>query len=173
LPPPLQQQILTFLGERKVVIVLECELLVPGSEVQSKIGNPVSLNEDQAQQQSPPTGNKENGFVNNADSKPPQASADAGMAGPVESPSAAQPPKRPRMDTGVPDANINIRPINSINPFQNKWVIKARVMAKPAVRNWSNARGDGKLFSMDLKDKSGEIRATAFNDEANNSYYIT
>lgn len=44
-------------------------------------------------------------------------------------------------------------------------MIKARVTAKTAVKTWSNARGEGKLFSMDLKDETGEIRATAFKNE--------
>uniref|UniRef100_A0A1B0BY64 Uncharacterized protein n=1 Tax=Glossina palpalis gambiensis TaxID=67801 RepID=A0A1B0BY64_9MUSC len=53
-------------------------------------------------------------------------------------------------------------PIASLSPYHNKWVIKARVTAKSVIRSWSNARGEGKLFSMDLMDESGEIRATAF-----------
>jgi hypothetical protein len=44
-------------------------------------------------------------------------------------------------------------------------MIKARVTTKSPVRTWSNARGEGKLFSMDLIDESGEIRATAFKEQ--------
>ena len=36
---------------------------------------------------------------------------------------------------------------------------------KGAIRNYENARGPGKLFSCDLVDQSGEIRATSFNAE--------
>lgn len=46
-----------------------------------------------------------------------------------------------------------------------RWTIKARVSNKSVIRNYSNARGPGKLFSCDLVDQSGEIRATAFNAE--------
>jgi OB-fold nucleic acid binding domain. len=46
-----------------------------------------------------------------------------------------------------------------------RWVIKARVTSKSSVRTWANARGEGKLFSMDLIDESGEIRATAFKEQ--------
>lgn len=41
---------------------------------------------------------------------------------------------------------------------------------KSAIRTWNNARGEGKLFSMDLLDESGEIRATAFNAECDRFY---
>jgi len=41
-----------------------------------------------------------------------------------------------------------------------------RAVAKPQVRNYSNSRGEGKIMSVEFVDKSGEIRATAFNEEA-------
>lgn len=163
-----------------MLIVLELEVQVPGSEVSTRVGNPVPLSEEQTQQVAT-TGNKENGNVNNSAKREPAPApivkaeaaapsmpsnmarqpANAGQQAPLM---GELPPKRARMDTGLSEANI--RPINSINPYQNKWVIKARVTAKPAIRTWSNQRGEGKLFSMDLKDHSGEIRATAFNEEA-------
>lgn len=46
-----------------------------------------------------------------------------------------------------------------------RWVIKVRVSNKSDIRTWSNSRGEGKLFSMDLVDESGEIRCTAFKNE--------
>ncbi len=49
--------------------------------------------------------------------------------------------------------------------FVFRWTIKARVSNKGAIRTYENARGPGKLFSCDLVDQSGEIRATAFNAE--------
>lgn len=49
-------------------------------------------------------------------------------------------------------------------------MIKARVMSKSDIRTWNNARGEGKLFSMDLCDDSGEIRATAFKNECDKFY---
>ena len=48
-----------------------------------------------------------------------------------------------------------IYPIASLTPYQNKWTIKARVTHKSDIRSWSNARGEGTLFSMDLVDESG------------------
>lgn len=46
-----------------------------------------------------------------------------------------------------------------------RWTVKARVSNKAPIRTYENARGPGKLFSCDLVDQSGEIRATAFNAE--------
>lgn len=52
----------------------------------------------------------------------------------------------------------------------DRWTIKARVSNKSQLRNYNNARGPGKLFSCDLVDQSGEIRATAFNAECDRLY---
>lgn len=72
------------------------------------------------------------------------------------------------MDQSVNDAITH--PISSLCPYQNKWVIKARVTSKSPIRTWSNARGEGKLFSIDLMDESGEIRATAFKEQCDKFY---
>lgn len=51
--------------------------------------------------------------------------------------------------------------------YQSRWTIKARVTAKSDIRTWSNAKGNGKLFNVDLLDaEGGQIRASAFNDAA-------
>lgn len=55
---------------------------------------------------------------------------------------------------GTPLSLRNIIPITGLNPYQNKWTIKARVSSKPAIRTWSNSRGDGKVFNVDLVDTS-------------------
>lgn len=55
-------------------------------------------------------------------------------------------------------------PLNELSCYNNKWVIKARVQIKGDRRTFTNARGEGQLFSMDLVDESGgETRATFFN----------
>ncbi|EDV22084.1 uncharacterized protein TRIADDRAFT_50671 [Trichoplax adhaerens] len=78
--------------------------------------------------------------------------------------------------------NRIVFPISSLTPYQNRWTIRTRVTSKSEIRKWSNSRGEGKLFSVDLIDESGEIRATAFRDqvekfydvlEVNKVYYIS
>lgn len=49
-------------------------------------------------------------------------------------------------------------------------MIKVRVTNKSQIRTWSNSRGEGKLFSCDLMDESGEIRATVFRDMVDKYY---
>lgn len=77
--------------------------------------------------------------------------------------------------------------IDTLNPYMNKsvfvlilsliilieyfrWTIKARISNKGAIRTYENARGPGKLFSCELVDQSGEIRATGFNAECDRLY---
>nr|XP_012139145.1 PREDICTED: replication protein A 70 kDa DNA-binding subunit isoform X2 [Megachile rotundata] len=67
-------------------------------------------------------------------------------------------------------SDISTTPIVALSPYQNRWVIKARVLSKSDIRTWSNSRGEGKLFSMDLVDESGEIRCTAFRDQCDKFY---
>ncbi len=47
-----------------------------------------------------------------------------------------------------------------------------RIINKSDIRTWSNVRGEGKLFSMDMIDETGEIRATAFNAECDKFYHM-
>jgi replication factor A1 len=61
--------------------------------------------------------------------------------------------------------------ISSLNPYRNKWTIKARVTKRGDKKTWSNAKGEGCLFSVDLLDAEGtEIRAT-FWKEAVDMFY--
>lgn len=60
--------------------------------------------------------------------------------------------------------------ISSLNPYQNKWSIQARVTNKSAIRTYSNARGEGKLFNFELLDGTGEIRVSGFNEQVDKFY---
>lgn len=97
---------------------------------------------------------------------------------------SAPPPSRPGLNTSIssPLSQRNIFPIESLNPFQDKWTIRARVTSKPSIRTWNNSKGEGRVFNVDLVDESGEIRACAFNEvadrfhsafEMNKVYYIS
>lgn len=51
-------------------------------------------------------------------------------------------------------------------------MIRAKVQLKSPMRTWSNSKSEGKLFSFDLVDETGEIRVTAFRDTAEKFYDI-
>ena len=77
----------------------------------------------------------------------------------------APPPSRPGFEGSGPastpggggGASLSQRgvfPINSLSPYQNKWTIRARVSSKPSIRRWSNSRGEGQVFNVELVDES-------------------
>lgn len=59
-------------------------------------------------------------------------------------------------------------PIREISTYTGRnWTLKARVTSKSQIRTFSNDRGSGKVFSVDLLDKDGgEIKASFFNGSA-------
>jgi replication factor A1 len=63
-----------------------------------------------------------------------------------------------------------IYPVEALSPYANKWTIKVRVTSKSDIRTWHKASGEGKLFSVNLLDESGEIRATGFNEQVDQFY---
>lgn len=67
-----------------------------------------------------------------------------------------------------PASRSNYVPIDMVHPYSGgRMTIKGRVTKKGDMRTWSNARGDGKLFSFDLLDTAGgAIKVTAFNKTA-------
>ncbi|XP_023938523.1 replication protein A 70 kDa DNA-binding subunit [Bicyclus anynana] len=148
-------------GEKRVMIVLDVSIIAPGTEVGKKLGNPQNWSEDSVTTSAPaPTPMRPT----------PQAAPSLGNSlGNSFGNSLAKPAAGPNLDSSMLGSQMT-HPIASLSPYQNKWVIKARVMNKSDIRTWSNARGEGKLFSMDLCDESGEIRATAFKNECDKFY---
>jgi replication factor A1 len=67
-------------------------------------------------------------------------------------------------------AHANIYPIEALSPYSHKWTIKARCTSKSDIKTWHNRNGEGKLFSANFLDDSGEIRATGFNDQCDQLY---
>lgn len=58
-------------------------------------------------------------------------------------------------------------PIKALTQFTNDWVIKARVLKKANLREWSNPKSSGVLLNFDLVDREGtQIQATAFQEAA-------
>ena len=68
-------------------------------------------------------------------------------------------------------SGVPITPIAQLNMYQNRWTIKARVTTKSDIRTWSNARGEGSLFSVELLDASAhDIKCTFFKDAVDKFY---
>jgi replication factor A1 len=63
-----------------------------------------------------------------------------------------------------------IYPIEALSPYAHKWTIKARCTSKSEIKTWHNKNGEGKLFSVNFLDESGEIKATGFNDQCDALY---
>ncbi len=90
----------------------------------------------------------------------------------------AQPQHQPqqslpsRTNNSSSAAHANIYPIEAISPYAHKWTIKARCTNKSDIKTWHNKNGEGKLFSVNLLDESGEIRGTGFNDQCDALYEL-
>ncbi|KAH3857539.1 hypothetical protein DPMN_100149, partial [Dreissena polymorpha] len=167
----------TLQGDRRVMILLEVEVLAKGADVGGRLGNPQPLKPGQPSESAvPQTSSVLKNTSNNLNTAP------------VVNGNAHSPPSRKPFNVqskpatpGTPGSN-RIHSIVSLTPYQNRWRIRARVTQKSNIRTWSNSRGEGKLFSVNLIDESGEIRATGFTDtvdkyyemlEVNKVYYIS
>ena len=58
-------------------------------------------------------------------------------------------------------------PIKYLLAYMQKWTLKVRVLSKTDLFTFTNARGDGHVFSFDVNDIAGsEIHITCFNIQA-------
>lgn len=148
--------------KRRVVIILEIEVINQAEDVGGRIGDPTPYTEGliKAPQSAPIPENRaplqqqnKNEAVNRGFNK------DIVKKAPFAMPS-------------TPGGSSKVVPIASLNPYQSKWTIRARITNKSSIRTWSNSRGDGKLFSMEMVDESGEIRLTGFNQEVDKFFSL-
>jgi replication factor A1 len=148
----LKDYMVNTVKQRKIVVLLGVEVLEVASD---KLGNPQYIDQPKAEGAAPSAApaapSAQNANPNPAPARPVAPSAPVAM--------------RP---AGLAEAAM---PIAQLNPYQSRWTIRARVTAKTPVRTWSNDRGTGRLFSVDLLDaQGGEIRATCFNDAVDKFY---
>jgi replication factor A1 len=142
--------------EKKILIIMELEVLEQYGE-HEKIGQPDPLDTKSEPQ---PAGITGNNFYGNKPAQPAQPAQQQQRSLPVHQ-------SNPGTST-----HPHIYPIESLSPYAHKWTIRARCTHKGEMKTWHNAKGDGKLFSVNLLDDTGEIRATAFNDAAEKLYAI-
>lgn len=150
----------------RIIIVLNCEVLEELGE-RDKLGSPESL---EAKDSSAPVKAEEN-------TKPqPNGISSNGFYG--NKPQAQAQPQSKSLPTRGPSTNNNsstygnIYPIEALSPYAHKWTIKARCTNKGDIKTWHNKNGEGKLFSANFLDESGEIRATGFNDQCDALYEL-
>ncbi|KAM3875120.1 replication protein A 70 kDa DNA-binding subunit [Diretmus argenteus] len=143
---------------RRVVVILNMDIVASAEDVGGKIGEPTPFFEGQnkAAQSAPNPAVRPLQQQNGHDAGR-SFNRDFGKKAPSAMPS-------------TPGGTGKIVPIASLNPYQSKWTIRARVTNKSSIRTWSNSRGDGKLFNIEIVDESGEIRVTGFNQEVDKFY---
>ncbi|KAJ9228549.1 hypothetical protein DTO271D3_3748 [Paecilomyces variotii] len=141
---------------KKILIILDLEVLQELGECE-KIGEPKPLEtKPEDDEKAQPTAISSNGFYGTKAQTQPQ-------------------PQARRVQThghSAASAHATIYPIEAISPYSHKWTIKARCTSKSAIKTWHNRNGEGKLFSVNLLDDSGEIRGTGFNDQCDKLYNV-
>lgn len=168
----LEEYVCNAIQARKVMIILKCNVIGAGGPTVSVIGNAVNI--EQLQNGSADHSMSGNGMnqqmvqptMNNGNFKQePMNNNNNYMKPAMNNPYHNAAPSVP--STSSYNQSQQFHPIASLNPYHPRWTIKARVTNKTPMKSWSNASGDGKLFSVDLLDSAGgQIRATMFKEAA-------
>ncbi|KAI1389773.1 replication factor-a protein [Hypoxylon trugodes] len=137
-------------------------LIILDLDVASELGVHDRIGEPQAFEAKPQTGNAAIGGSNFYGAKT-ESSAPAIKSEPMSSRMGGN-------TTSHSNGNNVVYPIEALSPYAHKWTIKARVTQKSDIKTWHKASGEGKLFSVNLLDESGEIKATGFNEQCDQYY---
>nr|POE93535.1 replication factor a protein 1 [Quercus suber] len=165
----LNQYTANFVKDKNILIVLDMDILEEYGQP-DKLGTPVALDqpkpeETQEDRKAQPGNIAGNNFYGNK-SAPQQQQQ--------QQPQQQQ-RALPSRTNGASHGGSNhgtIHPIEALSPYGHKWTIKARCTHKGDIKTWHNKNGEGKLFSVNFLDDSGEIRATGFNDAVDQWYDI-
>ncbi|PNS20586.1 hypothetical protein CAC42_313 [Sphaceloma murrayae] len=145
--------------DKPILVILDLDVLEEYGEPE-KIGQPVALDmiKPETQEESKPAADNISGnnFYGNKPAQQQQA------------------PQRalPSRTNGSSASHGNIHPIEALSPYTHKWTIKARCTHKGPIKEWHNKNGQGKLFSANFLDATGEIRATGFTDSVDSFYEL-
>ena len=134
-------------GTKKFVIVLGFDVVENGAAVGARLGAP-----------------QEFGAGGATPKKPYGASNGATTPATVQASCARGP-------ISVNHGDVKTVPVASLNPYMNRWTLKAKVAVKNDIVSWSNARGDGTLFKVTLADADGEEIEAVFFKEACAKYH--
>ena len=147
----LNRYAINTLGDKKILLMLEVELISPSSDAGKKIGNPIAWSKktDFPAVHATTTIHAAKGQSNTKKNKAKR--------------------KNVRFEGDMIFKDFSFTQLLSIAdlcPYLYiNWTVRGRVMFKSPIRTWNNFRGNGRLFTFYLKDMSGEIKVTAFNHE--------
>ena len=162
----LKNYMVNQLSNTKMCIVVDAEVL---SEQEEPIGEPVPWTEAAAPEEAVAS--------SGAVGTPPK-----GGAAPAEGPGTAEGSRAAAPLNGVSPQGFRPQgfgaapaqlsagrtvPIESLNPYNSRWTIKARVVSKGDKRTYESPKtGPGSVFSFDICDESGEMRVTVWREAA-------
>jgi len=170
----------TLPSGQKIVIVLRCELVQnPGS----RLGNPVDITKagNVGSAQAQPSGGV-GGGAQPMYGKVESAGNPYGGSGGGSNPYGSRGNSGGMGMSGQGSSNPVIRtnassqsftPISGLNMYSNRWVIRAKITNKSEIRTWSNAKGEGSLFSVVVLDSSGtDVKCTFFKEAVDKFYNL-
>lgn len=155
----------TIQTDKKVIVLLELRVL--GSHT-GKIGDPQALKQPVDKK----TNNNNNNSVQQDKSKSFNNNTNNSSSSSNNTSTNHNSSSSTNQKTASQATPSKIFPIASLTPYLGRWSIKARVTLKTKIRTWSNAKGEGQLFSFNLADQSAEIKVTAFKNEVDRFFNL-